>query len=166
MGGLRLRAARKDDQATIRRLVKRARINPLGLDWRNFLLAIEEGGTIIGCGQIKRHRDGSRELASLVVREEWRGQGVASTIINTLLPTGEGPIWLMCRAELVSYYRRFGFREVGSSGSLPRYFRWVRRLMKLLACALPRRQRGAIMVRRRERTDRGNLADGGRRISI
>ena len=41
-------------------------------------------GEVIGCAQIKPHRDGSRELASLVVHPDYRGQGIARRMIQYL----------------------------------------------------------------------------------
>jgi predicted N-acetyltransferase YhbS len=109
-------------------------------------VAIEAGGSIIACGQVKQHADGSRELASLVVREHWRGQGIGSAIVRELVAGAEPPLWLMCRCELIPYYQRFGFRRVRPEEALPAYFRWIRRLMKLLSWVLPAARRGAIMV--------------------
>ena len=77
-------AAQADDQA-IRDLVHIGQINPTGLDWRRFLVAETGQGQVIGCGQVKPHRDGSRELASIVVHPAWRGQGVARAVIERLI---------------------------------------------------------------------------------
>jgi amino-acid N-acetyltransferase len=57
-----VRRATADDQAAITRLVHQARLNPRGLDWRRFVIA-EAADAPIGVAQVRRHRDGSRELA-------------------------------------------------------------------------------------------------------
>jgi N-acetylglutamate synthase-like GNAT family acetyltransferase len=97
----RLHAAVRADSAPIRRLIRAARINPTGLDWRRFTVAVEGTRRLIGCGQIKPHPDGSRELASLAVEETWRGQGVASALIKHLQEIFGPPLWLTCRPDRV-----------------------------------------------------------------
>jgi len=72
-----LRPARVDDRAAIRRIIYEARINPTSLDWRRFVVA-EEDGQVVATGQIKPHRDGSRELASIATRPAYQQRGIAS----------------------------------------------------------------------------------------
>ncbi len=116
-----LRKATTHDRSTIKALVRDARLNPLGLDWRRFVIA-EETGQVIAIGQIKPHRDGSRELASLVVLPNRRGQGVGSLLIRSLLAEQPPPLYLMCDSPLEAYYARFGFRRL-QRAEMPRYFR-------------------------------------------
>ncbi len=142
-----MREARAGDKSAIRDLVCGERLNPLGLNWRHFVVATAADGSVIGCGQIKIHSDGSRELASLVVREDWRGRGVGSAIVRRLAEHAPSPLWLMCRSELAGYYRRFHFREAGADEPLPLYFRWVRRLFGWPSRLMGRKPRLAIMVR-------------------
>jgi amino-acid N-acetyltransferase len=107
-----IRPATAADAWTIRRIVWQARINPTGLNWRRFLVA-EEAGRVVGVAQVKPHAGGSRELASLAVVPERQGAGTGSALIRALLGREGRPLYLSCRRELVSYYARFGFREVG-----------------------------------------------------
>lgn len=125
-----LRRATVFEREAIRRLIHEARINPTGLDWRKFVVAVDEQGQVIGCGQIKDHRGGARELASLVVSAEWRGHGVAAEIIRWLMHDAGPPLWLMCRSNLVPLYQKFGFVEVGPDETQPSYFRRMRGLAK------------------------------------
>jgi GNAT superfamily N-acetyltransferase len=87
---------------------------------------------LIGCGQIKPHRDGSRELASIAVQKGWRRQGIAAAIIQRLLADEPPPVWLTCMDRLVPFYEQFGFVEVkdGDGRSLPRTFRFIRTIFK------------------------------------
>lgn len=128
-----LRRATRSDLRQIRRLIYSERLNPLGLDWRRFWLAVDEDGQMIGCGQVKPHRDGSRELASIAVRPEWRRRGAASAIIRRLLAEHPAPLYLTCRAELVGFYARFGFGAVEHPAELPPYFRRVAQFSQWLS---------------------------------
>ena len=114
-----LRPATAADAAVIRSLVYAARINPTGLDWKRFVVAPGPNGEVIGCAQIKPHRDGSRELASLVVAPAWRGNGVARAIIEHLVANHPGPLYLTCRASLGPFYERFGFRVADEAQLTP-----------------------------------------------
>src|SRR5213594_481541 len=117
-----IRLAVSTDQRTIRALVRSAGINPMNLAWPNFLVA-EEDGAVVGIGQVKTHGDGSRELASMVVVPERRGQGIGRALIESLIDRYPHEVLhLTCRRELGVYYERFGFRRLVSSEYTP-YFR-------------------------------------------
>lgn len=123
---IEIRPAVKNDQPTIRHIVRQARINPLGLNWPNFVVA-EVDGEISGVGQVKEHRDGCRELASIAVRPAYRNQGIASQLVNRLLAQESGRLYLVCRIELEDFYRQFGFlRSPGET--LPRSMQRIWRL--------------------------------------
>jgi N-acetylglutamate synthase-like GNAT family acetyltransferase len=122
-----LRSAQAGDAATIRRVILQAQINPLNLNWQRFILAVDERGQVIGCGQIKQHRDGSSELASIAVIPDWQGQGIARRIIEHLLGEHPGTLYLTCRASLGPFYQRFGFWPVQES-EMPPYFQRIKRI--------------------------------------
>jgi N-acetylglutamate synthase-like GNAT family acetyltransferase len=126
-----IRPAEARDQDAIRRLVIAGRINPTGLDWRRFVVAVSADGEVIGCGQIKPHREGSLELASIAVQTGWRKRGVARSMITHLCSANQGDLYLMCRAELGSMYEKFGFRRLDPE-EMPRYFQKISRLAGLL----------------------------------
>jgi amino-acid N-acetyltransferase len=140
-----LRAAEKEDQRAIRTLVISAGLNPLGLDWRRFIIATQRDG-VVGCGQVKPHRDGSCELASIVVASRWRGRGIARAVIRRLMAEAGSPLWLMCRSGLMSFYEPFGFREVRSLADLPATFRWIGWLSRCLVFILHRDEPIVFMV--------------------
>jgi amino-acid N-acetyltransferase len=129
-----IRRAAEADQATITRLVRGAGINPFDLRWPRFLVA-DEDGQVIGAVQIKRHGDGSRELASLAVIPERGGQGVGSALVRALLATETGPVYLTCADRLEGYYARFGFRRL-EPAEMPPYFRRLSRLTRALGAVL------------------------------
>jgi N-acetylglutamate synthase-like GNAT family acetyltransferase len=126
-----LRSAQAVDAPAIHALVHAVGINPTGLDWRRFVVAVAPDGTLIACGQVKPHRDRSRELASIAVVPEWRGRGAASAIIERLLEDNPGPIYLTCRASLGHFYERFGF-FIAPEAHLPPYFGRLRFLARLI----------------------------------
>jgi amino-acid N-acetyltransferase len=141
-----LRQAQRADSKAIRALVYQARLNPLSLNWRRFVVAESAQGQIVGCGQVKRHADQSCELASIVVAPEWRLRGVGRALIENLLEAHPGPLYLTCRAALGSFYVRFGFRVIEEAG-MPRYFQMVSRAFRLFQRLL--RSREILLVMKR-----------------
>jgi N-acetylglutamate synthase-like GNAT family acetyltransferase len=125
--GFSLRPAAKKDQPEIRKLVLAGGINPSGLDWQRFFVAEDQAGKVIGCAQLKPHRDGSVELASLVVVEDQRGKGVARALIEHLVRLQNGTLYLMCRSGLGPLYEKFGFTTLEEE-EMPKYFRRVSKL--------------------------------------
>jgi amino-acid N-acetyltransferase len=127
-----VRAAKREDFPAIRSLIHTVQINPIGLDWRRFLVVVTPKGNLLGCGQIKRHTDGSRELASIAVQEQERGQGLARVIISALLTLEqERPIFLMCRARLQLLYVKFGFHPIKPE-DMPPFFRRISHLERII----------------------------------
>lgn len=126
--GYRLRSAEAEDRDAIRALVLGARLNPSGLDWRRFVVIVDPEGEVAACGQVKPHRDGSKELASLVVEKQHRSQGLGGVVVDRLMAEYGPPLYLMCRSTLLSYYSRFGFQELTPEMEQPPYFKRIRRL--------------------------------------
>ena len=116
-----IRPASAADQYAITAIVRAARINPSDLDWQRFLLA-QWGQDIVGVGQVRPHKDGSRELASIAVVPEWQGNGVGGALIRALLSRETGQLYLMCTANREHYYERFGFKRL-ERPAMPPYFR-------------------------------------------
>jgi len=127
-----IRKATPEDSLPIRALIHAVRINPMSLDWRHFVVAVDLSGGLLGCGQVKVHSDGSHELASIAVRESARGKGIARAVIETLLESETfRPMYLMCRSRLEPLYARFGFQPV-QVNEMPPYFQRLHRLARLL----------------------------------
>jgi N-acetylglutamate synthase-like GNAT family acetyltransferase len=124
------RPAKQKDFAAIRDLIRAVHINPLGLDWRRFIIAADSSGRLIACGQIKPHQDGSLELASIAVIPELRRQGIATKIIERLIGSNPGPLFLTCRASLEKFYMRFGFSRLETE-EMPPYFRRMARMARI-----------------------------------
>ncbi len=128
--GYTLRQADSTDAGTIRQIISQARINPTGLAWQRFILAVDQQGKTIACGQLKPHGDGTLELASIAVIPEWRGKGVARAVIEHLLEKHPGRLYLTCRAELGPMYQKFGF-EVVNPAEMPSYFKRLSGIVNL-----------------------------------
>jgi N-acetylglutamate synthase-like GNAT family acetyltransferase len=142
-----IRPATRSDIKTIRRLIRKNRLNILGLKWQRFCVAVDSRESVIGCGQIKIHSDRSRELASLVVEEHWRGRGVASELIRHLIQSQNEQLWLMCRSILVSFYEKFGFSEIMEPLDMPPYFRRIKRLWHCVEKVIHGQQKLSVMLR-------------------
>jgi N-acetylglutamate synthase-like GNAT family acetyltransferase len=106
-----IRAAREHDHEAIVALVRSERMNPFDLDWRRFLVA-SDGGGVAGAVQVRNHFDGSRELGSLVVRPDVRSRGIATRLIDRLMSSAGGPIYMITGARFASHYARWGFTPV------------------------------------------------------
>ena len=144
-----LRPATAADQKRIEAIIRAARINPFDLKWPHFTLAIETAsGEIVGTIQVKTHGDGSHELASLTVAPAWRGRGLARRLIEHVLATTPGALYLTCRQSLGKLYSRFGFRAIVAR-DMPPYFRRLSRVAAAVGLFL-RRQDTMLVMRRDE----------------
>jgi N-acetylglutamate synthase-like GNAT family acetyltransferase len=160
-GRINLRAAKADDQKMIRKMVCRARINPIGIHWPDFIIA-ESEGQIVGIGQVKQHRDGSRELASIAVRPAYQRQGIATAIIHELISNEEGVLYLTCRAHMEDFYKPFGFYRV-TGDDLSGYMAFLDRLNRYLEAIVSLfRDTGPLgIIMRRERPEMLPSQSGG-----
>jgi N-acetylglutamate synthase-like GNAT family acetyltransferase len=122
-----LRPATETDFPEIKALIRQVRINPAGLDWRRFTVAVEGSGQMVACAQLKPVPGGLTELASLAVRPAFRHQGIARALIEHLLAGAPRPVYLTCRSSLGKLYEKFGFRAL-EADETPAYYRRLQRL--------------------------------------
>ena len=144
MINITLRLARESESSQIKDLIHSAGINPMGLDWKRFIVAVDERDQVLGIGQIKPHGTEILELASIAVYPEYRGQGIARAIIEHLLKDSPRPLYLMCASSLGPLYEKFGFREVPYE-EMPRYFQRISKLAGLVTTLAHRNERLLIM---------------------
>jgi N-acetylglutamate synthase-like GNAT family acetyltransferase len=116
----------------------------MGLDWKRFVVAVNDQDEMIGCGQIKPHGQGVLELASIAVYPEHQGKGIARAIIEHLLQDSPRPVYLMCESSLGALYEKFGFRGI-SYEEMPRYFQRISKLAGLVTTLAAREERLLIM---------------------
>jgi N-acetylglutamate synthase-like GNAT family acetyltransferase len=117
----------------------------MGLDWKRFIVAVNDRDEMIGCGQTKPHGTEILELASIAVYPEHQGKGVASAIIEHLLANSPRPMYLMCESSRGSLYEKFGFRAI-KYAEMPRYFQRISRLAGLVT-TLARRDEGLLVMK-------------------
>ncbi len=127
MAEFTLRPATEFEFEEIKALIRQVHINPMGLDWRRFTLAVDAEGQMIACAQLKPVPGGLTELASLAIRPAYRNQGIARALIEHLLTRASRPVYLTCRSGLGKLYEKFGFRAL-ESDETPAYYRRLQRL--------------------------------------
>ena len=125
-----LRPAQESESTQIKDLINLVGINPTSLDWKRFIVAVNDGGQVIACGQIKPHGGGIRELASIAVNPSHQGQGLTRAVIEKLLANVERPVYLMCLSKMEGLYVKFGFRPLPHA-AMPRYFQRISSLFKI-----------------------------------
>lgn len=125
-----------EDQALISSTLGKLRMNPFNVHPANFIVAEERpnevdesklGKDVVGFGQIRASGD-TYELASLFVKDDWRKQGIGSSIVRQLLArhaaeNGEDALnrtFLLVPENNMKFYSRLGFTEVPlESDSVP-----------------------------------------------
>jgi amino-acid N-acetyltransferase len=126
-----LRPAKSEDFNAIKKLIYKVQINPTGLNWQRFVLAVDEAGNILGCGQLKPHGKEIIELASIAVEPSERNQGVARAVIEYLLKKSSRPLYLTCLSSMGPFYNKWGFRDLKIE-EMPAYYRRLVKLVNLI----------------------------------
>lgn len=139
-----IRPARETEDAQIRDLIHQVGINPTGLDWKRFVVAVNDRDEMLGCGQLKPHGGDILELASIAVYPEHRGKGLARLIIEHLLKDRPRPLYLMCQSSLGPLYEKFGFRAIPYE-EMPRYFQRISKLSGLVETLAHREEHLLVM---------------------
>jgi N-acetylglutamate synthase-like GNAT family acetyltransferase len=122
-----IRPAAAADQKTLVRLVREAQINPADIKWRHFTVAVDdETGEIVSIGQIKKHGDGSEELASIATVPAYQRRGLAHQVIERLIAGHSGRLFLTCLNTMSPFYEQFGFRVIDKDEMTPYYRRMVK----------------------------------------
>lgn len=117
---LAIRQATAADSASIRRLVRaQPRMNPTGLDWRNFVIAAAPDGRVVGCVQLRPAGPDAVELGSLVVHPEHRGRGLAGRLVAAMLARTEARVFVVTPAAHSRHYAPWGFRRIGARDAPP-----------------------------------------------
>jgi predicted N-acetyltransferase YhbS len=124
-----IRPALESESAQIKALIHMVGINPAGLDWRRFMVAVNDRDEVIACGQVKPHGRGNEilELASIATHPDHRGQRLAHRVIEALLERTPRPLYLMCMDHNGPMYEKFGFVSLAHE-EMPRYFQRIKKV--------------------------------------
>lgn len=104
-----LRRGERRDIPLIRRKAKAWRLDDERLAARQFLVAEDGGGKVVGFGRVKPYRS-CYELGTVGVEPSWRGRGLGEAIVRRLIrdfPSRK----VLITTDLVDYFRRLGFQE-------------------------------------------------------
>jgi N-acetylglutamate synthase-like GNAT family acetyltransferase len=116
-----IRAATAAEADAIRRLVRaQPRMNPTGLDWRNFVIAAAPDGRVVGCVQLRPAGPDAVELGSLVVHPEHRGRRLAARLVAAILARTEARVLVVTAAAHARHYAPWGFRRIAARHAPPR----------------------------------------------
>jgi N-acetylglutamate synthase-like GNAT family acetyltransferase len=126
-----LRPARESESRPIKDLIHLVGINPMGLDWRRFIVAVDARDQVIGTGQLKPHGKDILELASIAVNPDRRGEGIARAIIEYILKDSPRPLYLTCLSTMGPLYEKFGFVSLPYT-EMPNYFQRLSRMANLV----------------------------------
>jgi N-acetylglutamate synthase-like GNAT family acetyltransferase len=142
-----IRPAVAADQEAILALARGERVNPNGLHWPNFVVA-ERDGALTGAVQLRLHRDGSRELGTLVVERMQRNQGIAARLIDALLSCHSGRILMITGRKHANHYARWGFAPITPRQAPTRVSRnyWMGTCAGYVFAALQRRARNPLVI--------------------
>ena len=138
------RPAREIESAQIQELIQLVGINPMDLDWKRFVVAVDDQDDMIGCVQLKPHGKDILELASLAVYPNHQGKGIGGALIQYLLKDSPRPLYLMCESSLGALYQKFGFHEIQYE-EMPRYFQRISKLAGLVITLARREERLLVM---------------------
>jgi N-acetylglutamate synthase-like GNAT family acetyltransferase len=104
-----VRGAQPADTAQMQALLEAEDLDRDAFVLEDFVVAADTTGRFAGCARLK-HYDDCVELSSLAVSPAYRGQGVGSTLVETLLcQTQVAVIHLVCEPKETVFFRRFGF---------------------------------------------------------
>lgn len=137
-----MRPALETESTAIKDLIHLVGINPTGLDWKRFIVAVTPEGQVIGCGQLKPHGADVLELASIATLPAYRKQGIATAIIKHLFAQSPRPLYLTCVSTMGPFYETFGFYALEYE-EMPRYFQ---RLVKLAGLAFTLSRQGKTLL--------------------
>src|SRR5688572_14687532 len=93
-----IRQARPSDQISIVALTRNCGLNADEARWSNCVVA-ERDNALLGSARLRVHRDGARELCSLAVAPQSRGNGIAARMIEDLVLAHSGPIHIVTAAR-------------------------------------------------------------------
>ena len=110
-----VRRARPSDAPAVLALLRSHPGLEVDFDAAEFHVA-EDGRGIVACGRLRRHPDGSVELASVAVQPSLKGTGVGTRLVESMLHGPQPELFALALAP--GFFARFGFAEV-ARGTMP-----------------------------------------------
>lgn len=81
-------------------------LNPL-ITWSDYWV-IEHNGQIIACAKLYEGNN-TCELYDVYVVPHWRGHGLGTTLVKTLISQARYPLYLACLPNTIGFYEGLGF---------------------------------------------------------
>jgi amino-acid N-acetyltransferase len=78
---------------------------------REYVVAEDRGGGIVGCGSLKVYSRALGEIAGLAVRADWQGTGVGRDLLRRLVADarGQGLVELLALTRKPTFFQKLGF---------------------------------------------------------
>jgi N-acetylglutamate synthase-like GNAT family acetyltransferase len=111
MKTLTYRPSTLDDLPSIKNILLSVGGDSSDIETSPFILACEDE-EIVGCVRLKKLAADSFELASLAVIPEHRGQNIGSQLVQRIVKTQSGKIYLLCFKDRQPFYDQNGFGEI------------------------------------------------------
>jgi amino-acid N-acetyltransferase len=104
--------------------------------FREFVVAVDERGRVLGCGALRVYTESLAEVASLAVAEEAHGHGIGRRLVDGLVDEarafGVGTVFALTLQE--QFFHRAGFRTVAREVFPLKVWADCRSCPKLHAC--------------------------------
>jgi len=104
--------------------------------FREFVVAVDEEGEVLGCGALRVYTESLAEVASLAVAEHAHGLGIGRRIVEALVgearALGIATVFALTLQE--SFFHRAGFRTVAKEMFPLKVWADCRSCPKLMAC--------------------------------
>eukprot|EP01023_Acetabularia_acetabulum_P027465 TRINITY_DN26009_c0_g1_i6.p1 TRINITY_DN26009_c0_g1~~TRINITY_DN26009_c0_g1_i6.p1 ORF type:complete len:181 (-),score=15.41 TRINITY_DN26009_c0_g1_i6:758-1300(-) len=129
---VKIRRGKQEDMGQIFRMVLRERMNPLSLKPDRFVVAERDGSNeLAGCVQLADLKNNFKELRTLIVQPEYRGEGIGQILVSEILKdVGESEVYLVTLESTFQFYEKFGFVTIDPS-QVPEQL-WVLRIEVVL----------------------------------
>jgi len=95
-------------------------LDPLVILLNTEVYYIENKKEIASFATIKKWKD-STEIGTIYTYPKYRNKGLAGLIIKSIKKE-YSPIWLLCKKELVSYYKKQGFKTIKKANNKGKEF--------------------------------------------
>jgi N-acetylglutamate synthase-like GNAT family acetyltransferase len=132
-----VRRARGADVQEIETLLSAEDLDRSAFVLEDFFVAAAPSGRVAGCARLKSYSD-CVELSSVAVHHTYRGQGIGSTIVATVLEhAAVSVIYLVCEPKETAFFTRFGFQVLSRAyvplALLPKLFAYEAKVGAMVA---------------------------------